>query len=235
MKKKKITAIVLAGGSGSRMGASCKKQYLPLGGRPVLSYSLQTFQESCVDAIVLVSQEAEYCKKEILEKYGIDKVTKIVPGGKERCDSVYAGLLAAEDSDYVLIHDGARPFLTQKMIRDSIRAVETYHACVIGMPVKDTIKIADEQNYARMTPKRDQVWQIQTPQTFSYLLILEAYRKVREEQLKGITDDAMVLEYGHFAKVRLIPGSYQNIKITTPEDMEIAEVFLRNYEKEKEW
>lgn len=233
MQKKKITAIVLAGGSGSRMGAACKKQYLSLGGKPVLYYSLKAFQESCVDGIILVSSEAEYCKKEILEKYGLDKVKKIVPGGEERFHSVFAGLLAAEGSDYVLIHDGARPFVTQAMIGESIGAAEIDHACAVGMPVKDTIKIADEQNYAVKTPERDKVWQIQTPQTFFYPLILEAYRKVWKEQPKGITDDAMVIEYGQFAKVRLIPGSYENIKITTPEDMAIAEVFLRKWNAEK--
>ena len=227
MQKEKVTAIVLAGGSGSRMGSACKKQYMLLGKKPLLYYSLKTFQESCVDEIVLVTNEPEYCQKEMIQKYDFDKVTKIVPGGAERYHSVYAGLQAASECSYVLIHDGARPFVTETMINESLAAARNYQACVIGMPVKDTIKIADEREFAEQTPERAKVWQIQTPQTFSYPLILEAYQKVLKEKPKGITDDAMVVEYANLAKVKLIRGSYENIKITTPEDMKIAELFLK--------
>lgn len=230
MQKEKITAIVLAGGNGTRMGGSCKKQYILLNNKPVLYYSLKVFQESPVDDIVLVTNEEEYCRDEILKKYNLNKVSKIVPGGAERCDSVYAGLLAANDCRYVLIHDGARPFVTQDMIQTSIDAVKIYHACVIGMPVKDTIKIADEDVFAKKTPKRESLWQIQTPQTFSFDLIVNAYNKIMKEKPKGITDDAMVVEYGNSAKVKLLPGSYKNIKITTPEDLAVAEAFLRKTE-----
>ncbi len=228
MQNEKITAIVLAGGSGKRLGGSCKKQYRSLNDRPVLYYSLKAFQESPVDEIVLVTNESEYCKKEIIEKYNLSKVIKTASGGKERYDSVYAGLLAAEDCGYVLIHDGARPFITQDMIRESIDAVKKYGACAIGVPAKDTIKIADEEGFAGQTPKRERVWQIQTPQSFSYKLILEAYQQIMREKPKGITDDAMVVEYGNYARVRLVMGSYQNIKITTPEDLVIAEAFLNS-------
>lgn len=223
----KITAVVLAGGSGSRMGSPLKKQYMELDGKPLLFYALHAFQKSFVDEIVLVTNEERYCKKEITEKYGFNKVRKIVPGGKERFDSVYAGLLAADDCDYVMIHDGARPFLTQEMIKVSIEAVKKYNACAAGMPVKDTMKLADGDDFAEKTLERKKVWQIQTPQTFSYPLILQAYQKVLRERPDGITDDAMTIEYGHYAKVKLVSGSYENIKITTPEDMAIAEVFLR--------
>lgn len=227
MQKEKIVAIILAGGSGKRMGGNCKKQYMLLENKPILYYSLKTFQESCVDEIVLVTNEAEYCQREIIGKYHMDKVTKIVPGGAERYDSVYAGLLSAGECDFVLIHDGARPFVTENMIEKSIEAVKVHSACVIGMPVKDTIKIADQQNFAKETPARENVWQIQTPQTFSYPLILKAYQKVLAEKPRGITDDAMVVEYGKYAKVKLIFGSYENIKITTPEDMAVAKAFLK--------
>lgn len=227
MKKETVTAIILAGGSGTRMGGICKKQYMLLGRKPLLYYSLKTFQESCVDEIVLVTNEAEYCREEIIQKYRLDKVTKIVPGGKERYHSVYAGLLAAAGCSYVLIHDGARPFVTEAMIDDSLKTVKTYQACIVGMPVKDTIKIADDEGFSVQTPDRAKVWQIQTPQTFFYPLILKAYEKILKEQPQGITDDAMAVEYGNFAKVKLIQGSYENIKITTPEDMKIAELFLK--------
>lgn len=226
MKKETVAAIILAGGSGTRMGGICKKQYMLLGRKPLLYYSLKTFQESCVDEIVLVTNEAEYCREEIIQKYRLDKVTKIVPGGKERYHSVYAGLLAADGCSYVLIHDGARPFVTETMIEDSLKTVKTYQACIVGMPVKDTIKIADDKGFSVQTPERAKVWQIQTPQTFFYPLILKAYEKILREQPKGITDDAMAVEYGNFAKVKLIQGSYENIKITTPEDMKIAELFF---------
>lgn len=226
MQNEKVTAIVLAGGSGARMGAACKKQYMLLAGRPLLFYALHAFEQSAVDEIVLVTNEADYCRQEILEKYQIGKVKKIVPGGAERYHSVYAGLLAAEGSRYVLIHDGARPFVTQDIIREAAEGAKRYRACAVGMPVKDTVKIADENGFAAQTPRRDTVWQMQTPQAFSYPLILKAYERVRKENPEGITDDAMVVEYAGDAKVKLLRGSYRNIKITTPEDMALAKCFL---------
>ncbi len=230
MRSEKITAIILAGGSGKRMGTACKKQYMLLGGRPLLFYALRAFEESCVDEIVLVTNEEAYCRRELVEQYGFGKVTRIVPGGAERYDSVYAGLLAAEGSGYVLIHDGARPFLTQELIDTAIEGAKKYLACAVGMPVKDTIKIADEDGFAVQTPRRDLVWQIQTPQAFSYPLILKAYEHVRERMPEGITDDAMVVEYGGYARVKLLRGSYRNLKVTTPEDMVLAEGFLKDWQ-----
>ncbi len=227
MKKDRVAAIVLAGGSGSRMGADCKKQYMILGEYPLLYYSLKAFQDSPVDEIILVANEEAYCRKEIIEKYAISKVKKIVPGGEERYISVYNGLLEAKGCDYVLIHDGARPFLTQDIIGRCISQVKTVQACVVGMPVKDTIKIVDKEGYAKLTPDRNTIYMVQTPQAFSYSLILRAYEKVIKEQVAGITDDAMVVEYLQEKKVKLIEGSYQNIKITTPEDLLIARAFLQ--------
>lgn len=227
MQKDKITAIILAGGSGKRMGADCKKQYMLLDGKPILYYALKTFQESPVDEIILVSNEEKYCREELIEKYHLTKVKKIVKGGAERYLSVFCGLQAAEDCEYVLIHDGARPFVTEDIISRSIQTVKQYQACAVGMPIKDTIKIADAHNYAVETPKRERVWMIQTPQTFSYSLIMQAYQAIIDDKVEGITDDAMVVEYLNTVNVKLILGSYENIKITTPEDMEIAQVFLK--------
>lgn len=226
MRKEKVTAIVLAGGSGKRMGQACKKQYIHLAGKPILLYSLQAFQKSSADEIILVTNETEYCQKEIIEKYCLDKVKKIVPGGAERYHSVYQGLCASVDCDYVLIHDGARPFVTEEIIERSICAAKEFDACAVGMPVKDTIKLADHEGFASGTPDRSRVWSIQTPQAFSYPLIREAYEQVWKEQPAGITDDAMVVEYSGLAKVKLIRGDYRNIKITTPEDLVIGEAFL---------
>lgn len=257
----KTTAIILAAGQGKRMGSDTAKQFLLLAGRPVLYYTLKNFEESIVDEIILVTGEGQeaYCKREIVDAYGFSKVKKIVTGGKERYHSVAKGLDAINDDvggdnrehgrdrakreerkenkkltsgSYVLIHDGARPFATPQMIERGILAAQKYDACVLGMPVKDTIKISDEEGFAADTPKRSLVWQIQTPQIFACSLIKKAYSELllREEELleKGIviTDDAMVVELLSGKRVRLVEGSYQNIKLTTPEDLKIAEGFL---------
>ena len=224
----KTTAIVLAAGSGKRMNTNVHKQYLLIKEKPVLYYSIKAFEDSSVDDIVLVvgSGEIDYCRKEIVERYGFKKVRKIVQGGKERYHSVYEGLKAAEGCSYVLIHDGARPFLTQDIIKRTLEAVVEYKACVVGMPVKDTIKIVDENTFAKETPNRCNVWLVQTPQAFDYELVYTAYTKMLEHEDSGITDDAMVVERMTEYKVKLIEGSYQNIKITTPEDLDIANAYL---------
>lgn len=225
----KTTAIVLAAGAGKRMNSKVQKQYLLLNDKPVLYYSLKAFEDSRVDEIVLVvgSGEVDFCKKEIVEAFGFRKIRAIVAGGKERYHSVYEGLKVAEDADYVLIHDGARPFVSQDIIERTIAAVCEHKACVVGMPVKDTIKIVDENTYAKETPNRSNVWLVQTPQAFSYPLIYDAYTRMLANEDAGITDDAMVVERMTDYKVKLIEGSYQNIKITTPEDLDVAEVYLR--------
>ena len=232
MEKQKYAAIVLAAGSGKRMNSQVHKQYLIIQDRPVLYYSLKEFEDSAVDEIVLVvgKGEEEFCRREIVDKYGISKVKAIVEGGKERYHSVFEGLKQTSDADYVLIHDGARPFVNQKIIRRCMLEVPEYQACVVGMPVKDTIKIADEEGYAKQTPDRKNVWMIQTPQTFSYALIYEAYEEMLKTEDTAITDDAMVLERTKGKKSKLIEGSYRNIKITTPEDLLIANVYLQHPE-----
>lgn len=232
-------AIVLSAGQGKRMHSSTAKQYLMLQGKPVLYYSLKAFQESRIDHIVLVTGagDQEYVRREIVDKYGFTKVCAIVEGGRERYHSVHKGIQAAAsfagEKSYVFIHDGARPFVTEDIIENAYEWVQKEQACVVGMPVKDTIKIADEQGYAAETPKRSLVWMIQTPQVFELSLIAGAYRELinREEELlrKGvqITDDACVVELLTDRRVKLIEGSYENIKITTPEDLEIAKCYLR--------
>ena len=225
----KYTAIVLSAGSGSRMRSSVPKQYMDLLGKPVLYYSLFAFQTSDVDEIILVTgaKDIEYCRKQIVDKYSLTKVKHIVPGGDERYKSVYEGLKAAKGADYILIHDGARPMLDKDIITRSMISVKKDRACVVAVPVKDTIKIVDEDNYAVSTPDRSTLWQVQTPQTFSYPLILAAYEKVLAKQVDGITDDTMVAEYQSDVRVKLIEGSYDNMKITTPEDITVAEALLK--------
>ena len=227
-------AIVLAAGSGRRMHSDVCKQYLELAGKPLIYYALEAFEQSLVDKIVLVVQpgDEEYCRREIVEKYHFQKVCSIIAGGRERYHSVYEGLKQLEGCDYVFIHDGARPFVTSAIIQRCWDGVQEYSACVAGMPVKDTIKIADEQGFTQYTPDRNRVWMTQTPQVFSYNLIKEAYDKLFASDITTVTDDAMVLEVMLNRKTKLIRGSYYNIKITTPEDIDIAEIFLKRYKNE---
>lgn len=268
-------AVVLAAGSGSRMNGNIAKQYLPLEGRPLIYYALRAFEQSAVARIVLVVAEGHeaYCRKEIVERFGFTRVCAVVAGGRERYFSVQAGLRALCGVDYVLIHDGARPFVDQAMITRTMEAVQREQAVVVGMPVKDTIKVVDGHRRAVQTPDRRTLWQMQTPQAFSYQLIRDAYDAVlaglapesgahaacgsmsesgvqaahgsmSESDASGaqaacgsmsvdgsnacsLTDDAQVLELAYGKKCRLIEGSYRNIKVTTPEDLEIARVFCK--------
>lgn len=227
----KTTAIILAAGKGKRMQTDIPKQYLLLEGHPILYYSIRAFEESFIDEIILVTgkDEISYCQNEIVNKYGFQKVKKIVAGGRERYHSVYEGLKSIVQTDYVYIHDGARPFITNDILEKVQREVEQNKACVVGMPVKDTIKIVGEDNRIKDTPNRKLVWQIQTPQTFSYELIQTAYNKLMEQEDDTITDDAMVVEKMLQFPISLVEGSYENIKITTPEDLQIGRLFLKNF------
>ena len=228
-KKEHNAAIVLAAGRGSRMRSKVQKQYMMIGSYPVLYYSLKQFEDfEGVDEIILVTGEEEilYCKEQIVEAYGLKKVRQIIPGGAERYHSVYQGLCALKNCDYVFIHDGARPFLDKEILSRVMDAVREYNACVVGMPVKDTIKVSDDKQFALQTPDRSSLWMVQTPQVFSYGLIKEAYDRLFRGKYSGITDDAMVVEQMMGEKVKLVEGSYRNIKITTPEDILIAEAFL---------
>lgn len=236
----KFGAIVLSAGKGSRMKSDIPKQYMELAGKPVIYYSLRAFEDAGFSSVVLVcgKDDIEYCQKEIVEKYKLKNVNAIVPGGKERYHSVFQGLKALGETDYVFIHDGARPLLTQEIIERLKDAVLKEDAAVAGMPVKDTIKIVDEEGYVKDTPERQYVWQVQTPQCFSYSLIYKAYRDIIQDEEEGwtipkITDDAMVLEYATDHEVKMIEADYRNIKITTPEDLAIAQAFLLMQEVEK--
>ena len=227
-----MTAIVLAAGRGTRMHADVQKQYMELLGRPVITYTLDAFEKSSVDEVILVVGEGEipFARKEIVEARGYQKVSRIVTGGKERYESVYEGLCAADaGSDAcVLIHDGARAFITPELIADCIRDVKECGACVMAVPVKDTIKIVDKKQYAISTPDRSTMWQMQTPQCFCLTEIREAYRQMLQNGDRSMTDDAMVMEKYGSRRVKMTMGSYENIKITTPEDLILGEAILKN-------
>lgn len=228
--KEKVTAVVLAAGKGSRMHSDIQKQYMTLLDRPVITYALEAFEKSSVDEIILVVApgEVDYAQKNILDKYGYKKVTNIITGGAERYHSVYEALCAISEEGYVLIHDGARAFITPELIEFCIEQVKKDKSCVMGMPVKDTIKIVDENCYALDTPPRSTMWQVQTPQCFVTKEIREAYRKMMETGDNSVTDDGMVMETYGVRGVRMIKGSYENMKITTPEDMLLGEAILKS-------
>ncbi|UPU38241.1 2-C-methyl-D-erythritol 4-phosphate cytidylyltransferase [Geomonas paludis] len=215
---------------GKRMGAGSNKQYLMLDGMPILARTVRTFQEAdCIDAIYLISPEQEipFCRSEVVERYGFTKVRAIVPGGSERQHSVYNGLRAIdgiEPDDVVLIHDGVRPFVSVQMLEDSVAAAREAGACVVAVPVKDTVKVVREGVVAA-TPPRETLWLAQTPQGFRYGLIRAAHDQAAAAGFLG-TDDASLMEW-QGQPVRVVQGDYRNIKITTPEDLILAEAFLK--------
>ena len=294
----RVTAILLAAGRGTRMGSGIRKQFMELAGRPVLSWSLNVLALSpIVTEIVLVipaggganksaEEEQEHIRRlfiDPLPEAAAAKVRALVPGGAERYNSVYNGLEAIQwPCDYVFIHDGARPLITEEMLEKLFRAVQEYKAVVAASPSKDTVKITDDSGFVQSTPDRSRVWNIQTPQCFEYELVKSSYEKIigaasdaapaaaaetdsaRTTELnragadatsdtapaaaftdsagaghqnsqtpRKITDDAMVVEYASDTKVRPVDTGYRNIKITTPEDLLVAEVFLRNRTERK--
>lgn len=234
--KEQCTAIVLAAGQGRRMGSRVQKQFLELCGYPVVYHSLKCFQEcEWIDQIILVTgaECLDYCKREIVERFQLTKVKEIVEGGKERHDSVYAGLGACQGTDYVFVHDGARPLVSQEILERALAGVQECKACVVGMPSKDTVKLADDQGFVAETPSRDRVWNIQTPQAFAYEVLREAHDRIRQRDFSQVTDDAMVVEQETGYRVKLVEGSYENLKITTPEDLEIAKTILKKREMQQ--
>ena len=243
MNKMRCTAVVLAAGSGSRMRSDVPKQFMELGGKPLIWYALDVVERSAIiDDCILVTgaDDISYMQREIVEKYGFSKVDTVTAGGSERYESVARAMTVLEEGElkvpnrdgYVLIHDGARPFLTEKILEDTYAAAVAYGACVAAVPSKDTVKLADTEGCALQTPNRDSVWLVQTPQVFEVRMICEAYRRLMAQlpQLRQqgvqITDDAMVAETMLRRQVKLVPASYKNIKVTTPEDMRIAKALL---------
>ena len=231
-----IYAIIAAGGSGSRMGSDIPKQYLTVRDKPLLYYTLEAFENSCVNGVsVAVSKDwMQYVVSDIVDKFHLNKVIRVCEGGAERHVSVFHALDDLSDiakaDDIVLIQDGARPFVTAQLIEKIASGVEEFGAAIAAVPVKDTIKISDADGFVKETTVRANTWQIQTPQGFYYGEILEAYRRLfadagRENVM--ITDDAMVYERAFpKKKVKLIEAFYENIKITTVEDLEVAKARL---------
>lgn len=237
--KKRCVAIVLSAGQGKRMGTSIQKQYIELCGKPIICYCLEAFEKSeIIDDVIMVAGagQEDYVTEEIVNKYHFGKVRALIPGGKERYDSVWNGLKAIRDGmageeakeGYVYIHDGARPFVDEQIIKRGYACVKANRACVAGVPSKDTVKIVDENQFAVNTPVRKYVWIVQTPQVFETELITQAYKSLLEHDRENVTDDAMVVEQEMQIPVKLYEGSYCNIKITTPEDLDTAKGFIEH-------
>jgi len=231
--KLKTTAIVVAAGKSTRMNLTQNernKPYLNICNKPILSYSLRTLEKSSKinEIIVVVSKEdKEYCENEIVKKFKFNKVRNVCFGGNLRQDSVYNGLKSIKEKHgIVLIHDGARPFLNSTMISKSIDVAKTYKASVVAVPVTDTVKYSTEGKSITSTLSRSKIWLIQTPQTFEYSIIMQAYERAYKEGFYGTDDSSLVERIGR--KVKIIMGVYENIKITTKLDLVLAEAICKN-------
>lgn len=226
------TVLIPAAGMGRRMGMAINKQYLDLVGKPILAHTLALFdQHPQVEHIypIIPADEIDYCQRQIIAPYRFSKIRKLVPGGVERQDSVRNGLRAlvadglAQSERIVLIHDGARPLFNSRLLPQLIEMVVAEGACIVGVPVKDTIKEVGE-GFIFNSPQRQRLWQAQTPQGFRYQLIADAFAQAAAEQFLG-TDDASLLER-YEIPVAMLTGDYRNIKVTTPEDLVIATALL---------
>jgi len=222
------TAVIVAAGKGKRMGTDISKQFLPLCGKEILTHTVEVFEKAdrIRDIVLVTGTDSLQDVQDMVWEYGWQKVISVVAGGKERQDSVWNGLQAvSEDTEIVLIHDGVRPFVTEEILDLSIETAVEMGGCAAGVPAKDTIKVCNSENIAVDTPDRSTLWQIQTPQTFRKELIVKAYEQAKAEGFVG-TDDASLAENSGYS-VKVIMGSYRNIKITTKEDLLIGEAFLK--------
>jgi 2-C-methyl-D-erythritol 4-phosphate cytidylyltransferase len=229
----RTAAVVPAAGRGLRMGGSTPKQFLTVGGLPILVHALRVLEGSpaVTDIILTVpAADREYCLNEIVARYKFHKITKVVPGGEQRQDSVRHGLAQLDhDVDIVIVHDAVRPFLTADMVIRAIDAAAQHGAAIVAIPMRDTIKRVGSDGLIESTIDRSHLWLAQTPQAFQRALLQTAHRKAQIENYHA-TDDAQLMEWlGH--RVAIVEGSGENIKITRPEDLGIGEAILAAREK----
>jgi len=226
----KVAAIIPAAGVGLRMRSQIPKAYLPLAGKPILAHTLEVFEavkEVQEVTVVAHPDDLDYCQEEVIGAYGFKKVLRLVPGGKERQDSVYHALKALhqeDDLDIILIHDGVRPFITPEQIRRVIKAARSHGGAILGLPAQDTLKRVDPQKKVIHTLDRKDIWQIQTPQGFQADLLHRAFVEAYSRNFYGTDEASLLEEMGH--PVTVIPGDPWNLKITTPEDLQLAEALL---------
>lgn len=219
-------AIIPAAGLGQRMGKGISKQYLEIGGKPILARTLEVFENSPdIDGIYLVVSKdcVGDIQKEWMPRYS--KIQKVVAGGKERQDSVKAGFEALPPCEVVCVHDAVRPFLTQEVLHRVVITAKEQGAAILGRPIHETVKRVNPQGLVQKTVNRHRLWSIQTPQCFRYEILMEAFKKADVDNFRG-TDEAMLVEYCGFP-VAVIEGDLRNIKITTPFDLKMAENFLK--------
>jgi 2-C-methyl-D-erythritol 4-phosphate cytidylyltransferase len=220
--------IIVAAGTGSRMKKDINKQFIKLNSKEIIAYTIDKFynNENIDDIVVVIKKdEEEYFTENIINKYKFENI-KIAYGGAERQDSVYNGIKKLEKNcNIVLVHDGARPFITSNIIKNSIEQAKEHNAVVVGVKVKDTIKVVSEDGNIVDTPNRSYLWSVQTPQVFKYEIITKAYQDAYNNNYYG-TDDAMLVERIGY-NVKMVEGSYDNIKITTQEDLNFGEQILK--------
>ncbi len=231
MKKKRdlfVSAVIAAAGQSTRMNMDINKQYIDICGKPVLARTIQVFEDcSLVDEIILVvnRQDIVYCRQNILDEYSFSKVKALVSGGKSRQESVFNGLIEVDAKcGVVLIHDGARPFINEEKIAESINVTIEYGAACVAVPVKDTVKRVDSYGFIEETPDRSALWYVQTPQAFKYDLIMKAHKNALRDGFTATDDSTLIERMG--LPVKLVMGEYNNIKITTCEDLKIAEAII---------
>jgi 2-C-methyl-D-erythritol 4-phosphate cytidylyltransferase len=224
----KVTTIIVAAGKSKRIQDKVPKQFIDIGGKPVLSHTLESF-EKCeeIDEILLVVAEGwlTYCSAEVVDKYGFKKVKKVISGGERRQDSVYKGLLAVPgDTSIVVIHDGVRPLIKTSKIAKTIESCRECKAVILAVRVKETVKRVEDGSVVT-TLSRERLWSAQTPQTFDYKILLDAYEKAESDGFVGTDDASLVERMG--VEVKILEGDYDNIKITTLEDLVLVEEILR--------
>ncbi len=226
----KISVLIPAAGQGKRMESSVKKPYLMLDDKPILSHTIDCFeQNSVIDEIFVIVDQSDFmvCRENALAPFRYRKVCELVAGGETRQVSVFNGLRAlSDDVDFVVVHDGVRPFINDKIIFECLEAAAEWGAAVSAVPVKETIKVANKELFVDHTPQRDRLWQVQTPQVFRKSLIVEAHKKAIHDRIDASDDAALVENLG--SSVKLVLGSYKNVKLTTPEDLRIAETLLND-------
>jgi 2-C-methyl-D-erythritol 4-phosphate cytidylyltransferase len=226
----KTVAIIPAAGTGKRMERGISKQYLALEGVPILVHTLWKFEEApAVDAVILIvpAGDVDVIRREMVDFHHLKKVRKILPGGEERQDSVKEGIDALpEETEVVVIHDGVRPFVTGDLIGVSVEGASTFGAVSLGVPVKDTVKSVETGGWVEHTMDRTKLWLTQTPQAFRREIIQEAYRRAFAEGFYGTDDASLVERIG--IRVKMLPGIYENIKITTPGDLSVGAILMKN-------
>ncbi len=230
LNQKKIGVVIAAGGSGQRMGLLLPKQFLELDGKPIILRTLNAFQQSTVIDTVIISAREEdiVLLRKLVDENALTKVSAIVCGGKERQDSVWQGMVALKEQNVniVLIHDAVRPFISQEIIRSVTSTAIEHDAAIVAVKAKDTIKLSSGNGFAESTLDREKTWIVQTPQAFEFALLWQAFEKAQTDKYYG-TDDASLIERID-RRIKIVEGSYSNIKITTNDDIAIAEAIIRS-------